>query len=202
MQKVGTSSKSSGFTIVELLIVVVIIGILAALVVVAYNGIQNRANNTQTISTVNAWRKALIQYAVDHGSYPISSGACFNEVNVTSCWPTSGASATLNNAIRPYLGNKNPLPAPSLQQLSSTAWGTRVAGGLYYSTVATLDGVLYPYYVAYNLKGKVTCNMSGLLSIGSPWNNLSSTTPSNGRSTDDGVGVTFCIAALPDPTKM
>jgi prepilin-type N-terminal cleavage/methylation domain-containing protein len=33
----------SGFTIVELLIVIVVIAILAALSVVAYNGIQNRA---------------------------------------------------------------------------------------------------------------------------------------------------------------
>ena len=33
----------SGFTIVELLIVIVVIAILAAITIVAYNGIQNRA---------------------------------------------------------------------------------------------------------------------------------------------------------------
>ena len=37
-------SKKSGFTIVELLIVVVVIAILAAISIVAYAGIQNRAN--------------------------------------------------------------------------------------------------------------------------------------------------------------
>lgn len=40
------SARTSGFTIVELLIVIVIIGILAAITIVAYNGIQNRANDT------------------------------------------------------------------------------------------------------------------------------------------------------------
>ena len=39
-------TKNTGFTIVELLIVIVIIGILAAITIVAYNGIQNRANDT------------------------------------------------------------------------------------------------------------------------------------------------------------
>ncbi|MFI5212622.1 MAG: type IV pilin protein [Candidatus Saccharimonadales bacterium] len=37
--------KTSGFTIVELLIVIVVIGILAAITIVAYNGVQNRAKS-------------------------------------------------------------------------------------------------------------------------------------------------------------
>ncbi len=204
MQKVGTFSNSRGFTIVELLIVIVVIGILAALVSVAYRGIQDNANNAKTESSMNAWRKAMIQYATDNGSYPIAASACFNEVNITNCWPTSNASPTLNNAIRPYLGNKNPLPAPSSQTLPNT-WGSdRVAGGFMYSTVATLDGVLHRYYIAYNLKGLVRCNMSGLLSLspGMPWPSLSSTPPTNGRSTQDGGNVSFCIAALPDPARL
>jgi prepilin-type N-terminal cleavage/methylation domain-containing protein len=40
----------SGFTIVELLIVIVVIGILAAITIVAYNGIQDRANDTSVKS--------------------------------------------------------------------------------------------------------------------------------------------------------
>ena len=38
--------KQYGFTIVELLIVIVVIGILAAITIVAYNGVQNKANDT------------------------------------------------------------------------------------------------------------------------------------------------------------
>ncbi len=38
--------RNTGFTIVELLIVIVVIGILAAITIVAFNGVQNRANDT------------------------------------------------------------------------------------------------------------------------------------------------------------
>lgn len=39
-------TKNSGFTIVELLIVIVVIGILAAITIVAYNGVQDRAKSS------------------------------------------------------------------------------------------------------------------------------------------------------------
>lgn len=39
--------NTRGFTIVDLLIVIVVIAILAAITIVAFNGIQQRARNTQ-----------------------------------------------------------------------------------------------------------------------------------------------------------
>ena len=39
-----TKTIKKGFTIIELLIVIVVIGILAAIVVVTYQGVQNKAN--------------------------------------------------------------------------------------------------------------------------------------------------------------
>ncbi|MNR19415.1 Type II secretion system protein G precursor [compost metagenome] len=51
--------RQTGFTIVELLIVIVIIGILAAITVVAYNGIQQRAQNTKIDSDLATFSKAI-----------------------------------------------------------------------------------------------------------------------------------------------
>lgn len=62
--------KQKGFTIVELLIVVVIIGILAAIVVVAYNGITSQANDSAVESDLATIAKKLEIYKVENGSYP------------------------------------------------------------------------------------------------------------------------------------
>ncbi|RYF29318.1 MAG: prepilin-type N-terminal cleavage/methylation domain-containing protein [Chloroflexi bacterium] len=43
----ATPSSKSGFTIVELLIVIVVIGILAAITIVAFNGVQKRAQQSK-----------------------------------------------------------------------------------------------------------------------------------------------------------
>lgn len=51
------NSKQKGFTIVELLIVIVVIGILAAITIVAYNGIQDRARLTAGISFAAQMKK-------------------------------------------------------------------------------------------------------------------------------------------------
>ena len=63
-------NKSSGFTIVELLIVIVIIGILAALVIISYNGIQARARDSSRLTAMRNVKSAVEAYAAENGSYP------------------------------------------------------------------------------------------------------------------------------------
>lgn len=62
--------SKSGFTIVELLIVIVVIAILAAITIVAYNGIQQRGRDARRLSDMQAIVKALELYKSDNGQYP------------------------------------------------------------------------------------------------------------------------------------
>jgi prepilin-type N-terminal cleavage/methylation domain-containing protein len=57
---VGNTIKQKGFTIVELLIVIVVIAILAAITIVAYNGIQNRANDSSVQSDLRQFMLPLV----------------------------------------------------------------------------------------------------------------------------------------------
>lgn len=61
-----------GFTIVELLIVIVVIGILAAITIVAYSGIQNRARTSAVSGALTQTVKRLEVYAVDSTGYPLT----------------------------------------------------------------------------------------------------------------------------------
>ncbi len=68
--------QQRGFTIVELLIVVVVIAILAAITIVAYNGIQNRAKASAVQTTVKQAYTKIQSYAVLNAeAYPTDIAA-------------------------------------------------------------------------------------------------------------------------------
>ena len=76
--------KSRGFTIVELLIVIVVIGILAAITIVAYNGIQQRAKLSATQSDLRNLSQRINLKVVD--SIPLNTTTLTNILRETSLY--------------------------------------------------------------------------------------------------------------------
>lgn len=98
------TQAQSGFTIVELLIVVVVIAILAAITIVSYNGITNRANASAAQSTAVTVQKKAELYASDGptGKYPsnftnLSTAAPSTTYYLTGVTNTAAADPTSSN---------------------------------------------------------------------------------------------------------
>lgn len=67
---ISLKSKQKGFTIVELLIVIVVIGILAALVITTFTGIQKKARDTERTTDIKAMHGQVEAYYAQNGNYP------------------------------------------------------------------------------------------------------------------------------------
>ncbi len=73
-QTPSMNTKKQGFTIVELLIVIVVLGILAAITIVAYNGVQAKAKYAREQSDMSAINEQILVYYATNGQYPSTGG--------------------------------------------------------------------------------------------------------------------------------
>lgn len=64
------NQKARGFTIVELLVVIVVIGILATITVITYSGIQKRARESRVTLQLTQLRKDMEMYKIEYGKWP------------------------------------------------------------------------------------------------------------------------------------
>jgi prepilin-type N-terminal cleavage/methylation domain-containing protein len=134
--------QTSGFTIVELLIVIVIIGILAAITIVAYNGIQERARISSLQSSLTSIGKMAQVYQTNDGTFPASDAGVKEILQKANAWDSTRAPAT-----HTYLfcaGTDKyaviSLSAPGIPSYSSSAgatvhyWSTDKGAGKYTNT--------------------------------------------------------------------
>jgi len=100
----------NGFTIVELLIVIVVIGILSAISVVAYNGVQSRAQLSAASAQVNQLAKKIEVEKIDRPAYLGSIKDCPTPASGNACF-VQPSDATVSYApinSNPYSGTVTP----------------------------------------------------------------------------------------------
>ena len=90
---ISLKKRSQGFTIVELLIVIVVIGILALLVITTYSGIQAKARNSKRQTDVASLQTQLEAFFSQSGYYP-----SLTDMN-SSSWRTTNMKSLDTNAL-------------------------------------------------------------------------------------------------------
>lgn len=174
-----------GFTIVELLIVVVVIAILAAITIVSYNGIQDRAYNAKVVAAVDAYTKAVRLYNIQNGRFPDVGPTGVTCLGRAADFPASGdwpagvcKMESMNNGPAEYTyavdslhtdlsTMVSQLPDPKIREATETysgtyPWGGSFSGwtkyrGIYYEQTIAANNAKSWAYVEYAIKGKQTC---------------------------------------------
>jgi type IV pilus assembly protein PilA len=67
------SQMQTGFTLIELMIVVAIIGILAAVAIPAYQDYTQRAQVSEVLTMTSGAKTAIAEYAQSNGAYPATA---------------------------------------------------------------------------------------------------------------------------------
>lgn len=154
------------FTLVEMLIVIVIIGILAAALIPRLSSARGRANDVARKADLQQIAGALVSYQIDHGSFPATAGQ-LNWISdqLVTAWMSSIPSDP--NKARSFAGIA----------------GTTIQSGQYWYTPIKKNGIDNNGFVImagveteWGANRVVTSNWSGLLTITS-WTDFTSIIP-------------------------
>ena len=127
--------RVSAFTIVELLVVIVIIGILASITVVSYTGITNRAKVAILQSDLNKSSKQIELFKAQNGIYPSNINDCPNPSSVSLCLSSSNG-ATYTS----YVSTANTFTLIETASDGATRW--RIANNSRHVVVVPKTGLL------------------------------------------------------------
>lgn len=175
------TTRIKGFTIVELLIVIVVIGILAAITIVAFNGVSSKAREAEMVTGLSSLQRKMMAERVETETYP----ATLSAVGISA--PDGGTyQYTVNNAASPatfcityvrgttaYYVNQDSKPTAGLCPGHTLTGGVAITCPTNYivvpgnSAFSTTDFCVMKYE-AKNVGGVATSQASGL-----PWDTIS-----------------------------
>ncbi|EHZ2549863.1 pilin [Vibrio vulnificus] len=75
MKKLNKTNKQQGFTLIELMIVVAVIGVLAAIAVPQYQKYVAKSEAATALASITGHRTNVETYVLENGSFPSTSGA-------------------------------------------------------------------------------------------------------------------------------
>lgn len=151
----------SGFTIVELLVVIVVIAVLASISIVAFTGVQQRAKDSQRKSDIATIQKALELYKGENGTYPGCNGAKYVPNGVTANDYQTCPVSSLTSALVPNFISTLPKdPVNNLNGTGTTGYGYIYAIGWKLGNSVNPCGVQAGPTINYVLGAKLDTSVS------------------------------------------
>ncbi|WP_133129470.1 pilin [Legionella yabuuchiae] len=119
--------KQQGFTLIELMIVVAIVGILAAVAIPAYQDYTIRARVTEGLNLASAAKLAVSETAISNNALPATQAATgyvspAATANVTSIGIAGDGTAAITVTYTAAAGNGTIVLTPTLQANGEVTW--------------------------------------------------------------------------------
>lgn len=137
-------NKSKGFTLIEIILVIAIIGITAAFLIGNYASAKQRARDSQRKSDLNLVQAAMEQYKADYGNYP-----CFNtsasecSTDLTSSSLATEGWALISSMSQIQLPTKYITTLPIDPTYKTAACSSTTPGYLYWHSAGRQQYVLF-----------------------------------------------------------
>ena len=116
------NNNQEGFTLVELIVVIVIVGILSAIAIPSFQNASAKARQKEASILISSYMKASKAFLMEYGYLPKTAQDISNYITVTACCTQMGCS----NRNSPQFCKANP---PVVVNGAETSWNTQ--SGLY-----------------------------------------------------------------------
>ncbi len=129
--------SESGFTLLEILVVIVIIGVLAGVVMVSVSNARSKSRDAKRAADIRQTITALDQFLIQHGTYPTGTAS------VAAGGTAMDNTNTFNGSEEPFVPNYLPMIPSSPKPADGNCASETQRGGNVYWYEAPADGLSY-----------------------------------------------------------
>jgi hypothetical protein len=159
---------------------------------VAYNGVQQRANNVAIIDSASSSLRMIESYIAVNGTYPVSINGNFCITTTTGCYGTValGANSTFDTNMATIGSLPRSLPASGADHYGIS---------LIYAADVTFNASVQPLMIVYFLQGaNQQCGVASVMNWA--WPNTVTSATGYTTSNFESSGKTMCWVSIPGPS--